>query len=623
MGSLFVYIVKWAVSLTLFYLFYRLLLSRETFHRFNRFALLGLLLLSGVLPLVQVSVTHPAEVHEGLLTLEQLLTMASAEHLSTADAPVAELPHLTWPLLLLLLYLGGMLLFLLHHLCSLTRLFLLLRRCTRESLPHDIAGGEHALLLVHERKLAPFSWMNCLVISRTDLQENGREIIIHELAHIGNRHSLDLLVADLCILLQWFNPAAWLLKQELQNIHEFEADESVIRRGTNVREYQLLLIKKAVGTRLYSMANSLNHSSLKIRITMMMKEKSNPWARMKYLYVLPVAAVAVSAFARPEVVEVSDEISAVKVNDLAAIMETKAEENAVPSAILSLHPADTVITQSDKVVVVSQERKRGKGDKKKRGKQQEESQTVTVVKNDGQKGRMVVRLTGASDAPQPLYVIDGVPVTQEIGQALAPSKIVQITVLKDSTAISAYGEKGKNGVILIQLKKEGEESEKTISIVKKVDDGQDNSQKVDGRDVRVIYLDGQEFKGKLNGIPADSIAAIRVDKKANTLYITTKQQEASLTDNRGITARAQLIEMDESNPLQAKGKVVDEEGNPVIGAVVTVKNSKKGTVTDLDGDFVVTLPSKESTVVISYIGMATIHVTQAGGKTMKVTLKKD
>ena len=133
--------------------------------------------------------------------------------------------------------------------------------------------------------------MHWIVIARKDLEENGREILIHELAHIRNRHSWDLLLADLCIFVQWFNPAAWLLKQELQNIHEYEADETVLREGVNARNYQMLLIKKAVGTRLYSMANNFNHSSLKKRITMMLKEKSNPWARAKYLYILPLAAL--------------------------------------------------------------------------------------------------------------------------------------------------------------------------------------------------------------------------------------------------------------------------------------------------------------------------------------------
>lgn len=115
--------------------------------------------------------------------------------------------------------------------------------------------------------------MKFVVISEKDLKENGEEILTHEYAHIRKRHSIDLLIADICIFFQWFNPASWLLKQELQNIHEFEADESVIAQGIDAKKYQLLLIKKAVGTRLYSMANSFNHSSLKKRITMMLKKK--------------------------------------------------------------------------------------------------------------------------------------------------------------------------------------------------------------------------------------------------------------------------------------------------------------------------------------------------------------
>ena len=102
----------------------------------------------------------------------------------------------------------------------------------------------------------------------TDLQEDNRAIVEHEQAHIRLRHSWDLLLAQACIVVQWFNPAAWLVKQELQNIHEYEADEAVLASGVNAKEYQLLLIKKAVGSRLYSLANSLNHSSLKKRITM-------------------------------------------------------------------------------------------------------------------------------------------------------------------------------------------------------------------------------------------------------------------------------------------------------------------------------------------------------------------
>jgi TonB family protein len=324
MGLFFVYILKSSVCLAIFYLFYRLLLARETFHRFNRFSLLGILLLSCLLPLVEVSVKQETEVHQTMLTLEQLLMMADAVNATEAGAR-AETATVTWIQVALLVYLAGIVFFAFRNVYSLVRLLMLLKSGKKEDIGSYLPGRkERVTLIVHNCDIAPFSWMGYIVISRKDLEENGREILIHELAHIHNRHSWDLLVADVCIFFQWFNPASWLLKQELQNIHEFEADETVIKEGVDAKQYQLLLIKKAVGTRLYSMANSFNHSSLKKRITMMLKEKSSPWARLKYLYVLPLAAIAITAFARSEVSTELDEISAVKVNDLTAIV--KAEE---------------------------------------------------------------------------------------------------------------------------------------------------------------------------------------------------------------------------------------------------------------------------------------------------------
>ena len=322
MGIFFVYILKTSVCLAVFYLFYRLLLSKETFHRFNRLALLGVLLLSCLVPLIEVTTQEASEMNQPFIALEDMLLMAEL-------APVMEevSTSFPWRALLLLIYLLGILFFLGRHLWSLGRMLRLLRTSRKESLEDGIT------LFVHDAKeVAPFSWMKSIAVSKYDLEESGDAVLTHERAHIRNRHSWDLLLAEGCIFFQWFNPAAWLLKQELQTVHEYEADEWVIENGIDAKTYQLLLIKKAVGARLYSIANSFNHSSLKKRITMMIKKKSNPWARLKYVYVLPLAAVAVAAFARPEVSNELAEISNVKVNDLTSIVkagEVKSVENSL------------------------------------------------------------------------------------------------------------------------------------------------------------------------------------------------------------------------------------------------------------------------------------------------------
>ena len=318
MGTFLVYIFKSAVCLAIFYLFYRLLLSKETFHRFNRMALLGVMLLSCLLPLVKVTVEQASPVNAQVMSMEDLLLM----YQWNSEAVVEEGSRpFHWQEGLVLVYFVGLFFVIVRHLWSLGRMLYLIRHSRCERLDNGIR------LVVHRRKLAPFSWMRYIVISETDLKESGHHILVHEMAHIHHRHSWDLLLTEACAWLQWFNPAIWLLKQELQNIHEYEADEEVLRQGINAKEYQMLLIKKAVGARLYSIANSFNHSSLKKRITMMIRKKSNPWARAKYLYVLPLAAVTVAAFARPEISKPLDEISSVKVNDLSAVLETYADKN--------------------------------------------------------------------------------------------------------------------------------------------------------------------------------------------------------------------------------------------------------------------------------------------------------
>ena len=318
MGTFLVYILKSAVCLAMFYLFYRLLLSKETFHRFNRIALLGVMLLSCLLPLVKVTVEQVSPVNAQVMSMEDLLLM----YQWNSEAVVEEGSRpFHWQEGLGLVYFVGLFFVIVRHLWSLGRMLYLIRHSRCKRLDNGIR------LVVHRRKLAPFSWMRYIVISETDLKESGHHILVHEMAHIHHHHSWDLLLTEACAWLQWFNPAIWLLKQELQNIHEYEADEEVLRQEINAKEYQMLLIKKAVGARLYSIANSFNHSSLKKRITMMIRKKSNPWARAKYLYVLPLAAVTVAAFARPEISKPLDEISSVKVNDLSAVLETYADKN--------------------------------------------------------------------------------------------------------------------------------------------------------------------------------------------------------------------------------------------------------------------------------------------------------
>lgn len=444
MGTFLVFLLKSTCCLAAFYLFYRLLLSRDTFHRFNRLALLGVIVFSVAIPFIRLVTDEPVAVQRTVLDIEQLLMMA-ATPVGEAAAGTSELPF--WLTALFAVYISGCVFFAGRFLYSVGQIIGLIR--SGEVTVLD--GGMR--LVVTDRPVSPFSWMRYIVISRIDMEESGAEIVTHERAHIEAWHSLDMWLAGACVVLHWFNPAAWLLKQELQNVHEFEADEAVILHGVDARHYQLLLIKKAVGSqRFTSMANSFNHSKLKKRIAMMLKQKSSPWARLKYLYVLPLAAVAVAAFARPEISRSLEKISAVNVPEFLPVTEADPVMETAPvmetPPIAKPVPALAAGSQENRPVSVNTVR--ASAIPRQAREEAVPQDTVRVVGYGDMPTNVVVV---DSLVPRPLFVIDGVEMPDFDSKTLDPSSISSISVLKDMQSIKLYGTKGQHGVILVTTKK--------------------------------------------------------------------------------------------------------------------------------------------------------------------------
>lgn len=662
MYTLMLYSLKVGACLAVFYLFFKLLLSRETFHRLNRIVVLAAMVLSFVLPLCVITV------YRELPAMPELPVTEDAGYAPSAEPESQPFP---WDKAATAAFLAGAAAALLWTLGSVCGVLHMIRRGHRERL------RDGSVLVRTDQPVVPFSWYRYIVMSEKDLAENGEAIVLHEKAHLRLRHSFDLLVTDLAGCLQWFNPAMWLLRRELRAIHEYEADEAVLDSGVDARQYQLLLIRKAAGGRWYSVANSFNHSKLKKRITMMLKEKSSPWARLKYLYVLPVAAIAVTAFARPEVSDKVEEISSVKVNDLAAIVETKVAESAgdttkptdvkyVPTEVrkqLKGTPVFEVVEEMPEFpgggmsafMDYIKTNMRYPASAKEKGTQGRVT-VQFVVDKDGsikepkllrsvdkdmnaealrlissmpkwkpgrQKGQPVaVKYTApvmfrldndklektssangitvegyAGNGKEPLYIVDGKEVTPSVMSALNPDKIERVTVLKDKSATELYGEKGKNGVLLITLK------QGTPGIVIRRDNEVTENAKVQHNGsldlIKTIYIDGEKVdlstKTIDDLIPAENIEGIEVKKEAGgkgEIYITTKKTKA-------------VEKTSVQGNMKVEGKVVDEQGEPIIGAAVLIEGTTTGSVTDVNGNFVLSVPSKDAVLVVSYIGMAT------------------
>lgn len=319
-----IYQIKVGLCLIAFYLLWKLLLSRETFHRFNRVALLTVMVLALVLPWIRLSLDATIQVARPMVVLDEIIVGpagAAQPHEIASSWTVTDV--------MTAIYAAGMALVLMWFLHSRWSLCRLMRKGRRESLPGGIT------LHVLPGDMSPFSYFKHIVINEQDYRDNPREILIHEQAHIALHHSLDVMFWSAVMLFQWWNPAAWLLGRELRQVHEYEADEAVLNQGVDVKQYQLLLIRKSVGDQLFSMANNFNYQSLKKRIRMMTTNKSSQWKMLRALAAVPVIALALLAFANPKSVaavtnqqaKVTPTSQAVKENTKAQVLDESAPQS--------------------------------------------------------------------------------------------------------------------------------------------------------------------------------------------------------------------------------------------------------------------------------------------------------
>ena len=357
MDILLIYLIKSALFLSVGVALFILLMCYETFHRFNRCLLLFVLAASMILPAVNFAVDSPmsrfTQIIEMLVSDDYEYDKANnfsafAEYtingvsvVSDGAASYAESTAFGVVEYVAIVYFVVAFIMLLRLIYMYVQVILILQKGLRHNSLLYVPFSTQ--LKVHSGDYKPFSWFGWISISEKDIADGGREILTHEYAHVKNRHSWDVLFIDLLIIIQWFNPMVWIAKRMIKDIHEYEADSAVLAAGVDAKQYQLLIIKKAVGARLYSIANSFNHSLTKKRITMMCKEKSSLWSCTKAFYIIPLAVVAACTFSSPKDDEssvkvnenvVDVEMSAAKTESLSAdIKSEKSNETVAPSAV--------------------------------------------------------------------------------------------------------------------------------------------------------------------------------------------------------------------------------------------------------------------------------------------------
>ena len=421
------------------YLIYKWLLAHETFHRFNRMVIL----LSYAVALLSVPIMTIVErlrvetiVSQGAFDINSLMGNAHVVNDNLVSI---------WMMTLLAVYLLGCMVMIIRTLCVWTKIARVIIKGEKR-LQDDCT-----LVITDDSSIAPFSWMCYVVMSRGDYSQAGEMILTHEKQHLRCRHWVDLLIAEFVIILNWFNPAAWLLKEELKTIHEYQADEAVLQSGVDAKKYQLLLIKKAVGARFPSLANSLNHSKLKKRITMMLSNRSRKSSRLRALAMVPVVATALLVVNQPSV---AGTLSAISSSELSLPDNDKGNEK-------------TVIKSTIKI-----------------------SGNSSDLKVDGLKGTPTK------------FFLDGKEITEEQLKNIDKSKIASMNINKSDGNTAIYiSTKDATDVKKFMLKDKPEDVEEQVVVIKGIED-------VD------YYVNGEKISAdKLKQLaPVDKIKHVKVNK---------------------------------------------------------------------------------------------------------------
>ena len=283
------FIIKSAITLALLYSCFFLFLSKETFHRFNRIMLVSIMFVSLITPLFHITTDNPSLISEEFHMVQTLIEETPATVLAPAEGNIP-----TWMDLLTWIYLAGVTVMTIITIAQIISLV----RFMSGGLRHTDSQGNTVIL--HNCEFPPFSIFRYIVMSVKDYEQHSQYILSHEQEHIRLGHTYDILLLQVVKIIHWFNLFIWFVGRDLKSVHEYEADQAVINQGIDAKSYQQILVTKVVGNRLQPFTNNLNHGSLKKRITMMYKKKSNRWLMLKSLCAIPAMALVINAFATPE-----------------------------------------------------------------------------------------------------------------------------------------------------------------------------------------------------------------------------------------------------------------------------------------------------------------------------------
>jgi len=419
MAELLIYDLKVAVLIATFYFCYRLLMERETMHRLKRIVLLSSILLSLALPLCVITLHKTVEVESSQVETSAGMPMQMADQpeqvitelgtISTEESVTPSVEAIVFAIFIIGLV---------CRLLFIANSYRQLRRMIKDSEQHSLEDG--VTLAVVDLPVAPFSWMHTIVLSRIDYEECNPSILAHERGHILLHHSWDIVFVEVLTALQWFNPVVWLLRRDLRTIHEYEADASVLSSGSDVSQYIQLLMRKAMGAKACILANGINNSTTKKRINMMLVNKSPRRNSLKLLALLPIVGVTLA-------------LNAETVTDV--VYKNDEPQKQVP--IKKGKKDATIKTNANQGIQVIEASEAT----------DKEKTYETTVKLETEQNVAAILYDSKPEGEKPLLIVDG-KITP-IAQVRTLPRVVKVATMREKAAIRSFGEKGKNGALII------------------------------------------------------------------------------------------------------------------------------------------------------------------------------
>lgn len=464
MENFLLYIAKSGICLSIFLITYALFLRPATFYKFNRAFLISGFILSLILP----SIRYTYDVIVPAMTL--------TEQTLENTAPVSNSGSIDFWAIISVIYIIGFAILMLRNIIIYTKL--------RSYIRNGIKTRINNIKIIENKDIkSPFSVLNYILFNPQNLSDTEKKLILkHESIHINQKHWLDLLCSEIILLIQWFNPIAWIYVHLLKENHEFLADRAVIDSGVSPATYQAVLINQRFQGEVFSISSSFNNSKPINRLNMLKKIKSSPWIRMSIFIIIPVFGLLIWASGSPNYI---------------IMAEAKNNENITI-------PLDSTVKEKPQVVVLG-------------------------TKDSAKIEFNAKSITTNAKRMQPIYIVDGIK-ADDISN-INPEDIESISVLKDQHAIDIYGEEGKRGVVLIITKKSNLKLESSDAIANVAI--ANNKIVKDQHNDAIIYIDGQKASAKeMEALDPADIMSMEVTKANPDEETENKKSTVRITTNK-------------------------------------------------------------------------------------------